>query len=587
VIRAVAAFLAALAVTLVATLACERLAPRLGLVKQPRADRWHRRPVPLLGGAAIILGAVPVFAWAGGLRDRLAVLTLASLAMGAVGLLDDLRPLRAPVKLVAQVVLAGVLVQFGFVLQLTRIPVLDIVLTVVWVVGITNAFNLLDNMDGLAAGMAIIAGSFRLAVFVLDGNVAAATMTAGFLGAVAGFLVRNFPPAKIFMGDAGSLFLGFFLGGLSLTVERAYYSRGITGVLAVPVLLMLIPIFDTTFVTLTRLFTGRRISEGGRDHTSHRLVALGIGERRALGLLWGMSVLGGVLALLTYRYGDQAGVILLILALAGLALLGVHLSRVEVVRPESARPDATVVRLAQELVYKRQVAAVLLDCVLVVAAYYGAYLLRFEETFEAHQARLVATLAPVMALQLAGLAASGVYRGVWRYTSLPDLVRIVRGVTWGTVASVVYLVFVTRFRGLSRAVFVLDWLLLIVLLAASRLSFRLLDEVLRGARPGARPVLIYGAGDGGELALRELRNNSDLGREAVGFLDDDRNKVRTRIHGVPVLGGLDGLEDILETQGVQEVVVATRKISGERLRRLRDTCSAHGVAVTRAAVRLE
>ena len=190
-------------------------------------------------------------------------------------------------------------------------------------------------------------------------------------------------------------------------------------------------------------------------------------------------------------------------------------------------------------------------------------------------------------IQLAGLAASGVYRGVWRYTSLPDLVRIVRGVTWGTVASVVYLVFVTRFRGLSRAVFVLDWLLLIVLLAASRLSFRLLDEVLRGARPGARPVLIYGAGDGGELALRELRNNSDLGREAVGFLDDDRNKVRTRIHGVPVLGGLDGLEDILETQGVQEVVVATRKISGERLRRLRDTCSAHGVAVTRAAVRLE
>ncbi len=151
----------------------------------------------------------------------------------------------------------------------------------------------------------------------------------------------------------------------------------------------------------------------------------------------------------------------------------------------------------------------------------------------------------------------------------------------------VYLVFATRFRGLSRTVFVLDWILLTGLVGGSRLAFRLLDELLRGRRDDLRPVLIYGAGDGGELALRELRNNRALARRAMGFLDDDPGKTGTRIHGVPVLGGLDRLDDLLATHPIQEVVVASRKIPPERLRRLRVICAGQGVLVTRAAVRFE
>ncbi len=138
----------------------------------------------LLGGVAIMLGVLPALAWVGRAPGRLAALTLVSLAMGAVGLVDDLRPLRPPVKLVAQIALAAVLVQLGFVLRLTGVPLVDVLLTLIWVVGVTNAFNLLDNMDGLAAGMAVIAGGFRLALFLLDGDMAAATVTAGFIGAV-------------------------------------------------------------------------------------------------------------------------------------------------------------------------------------------------------------------------------------------------------------------------------------------------------------------------------------------------------------------------------------------------------------------
>jgi UDP-GlcNAc:undecaprenyl-phosphate GlcNAc-1-phosphate transferase len=126
-----------------------------------------------------------------------------------------------------------------------------------------------------------------------------------------------------------------------------------------------------------------------------------------------------------------------------------------------------------------------------------------------------------------------------------------------------------------------------MLVGASRMSFRLLGETLRTPRTGARPVLVYGAGDGGELVLRELRNNTALAREAVGFIDDDRAKGGTRIHGVPVLGPLEGLEELLRLHPVQEVVVASHKIPPDRLRRLETTCAALGIAVVRASVRLE
>jgi UDP-GlcNAc:undecaprenyl-phosphate GlcNAc-1-phosphate transferase len=165
--------------------------------------------------------------------------------------------------------------------------------------------------------------------------------------------------------------------------------------------------------------------------------------------------------------------------------------------------------------------------------------------------------------------------------------RLGRGITLGTVASVLYLLFTTRFVGLSRAVFVLDWVFLAMLVGASRVSFRLLGEALRAPRVAARPVLVYGAGDGGELVLRELRNNTALAREAVGFIDDDRAKLGTRIHGVSVLGSLYELEALLRAHAVEEVVVASRKIPLERLRRLEGACAAHGVAVVRASVRLE
>jgi UDP-GlcNAc:undecaprenyl-phosphate/decaprenyl-phosphate GlcNAc-1-phosphate transferase len=269
------------------------------------------------------------------------------------------------------------------------------------------------------------------------------------------------------------------------------------------------------------------------------------------------------------------------------ALLGINRSGVGGVWAAPPTPGRPVVRLVQDLPYKRELGSVAVDAVFIVVAYSAAYVLRFEETFAVNKPMLIRTLAPVLVCQLSGLALSGAYRGMWRYTGLGDLLRLGRGITVGTVAAVLYLLFTTRFAGMSRAVFVLDWVFLTILVGASRVSFRLLGEALRPPRTGARSVLVYGAGDAGELVLRELRNNAALAREAVGFIDDDRAKAGTRIHGVAVLGALDELEALLQTHPVGEVIVASRKIPLERLRQLEAACATHGVAVRRASVRLE
>jgi UDP-GlcNAc:undecaprenyl-phosphate GlcNAc-1-phosphate transferase len=434
--------------------------------------------------------------------------------------------------------------------------------------------------------VAALTALFRLALFLIDGDRDGAWMMAVLCGAVGGFLIRNFPPAKIFMGDAGSLFLGFFLSGVSLVSDQAY-TRGVAAVLVFPVLIVVVPILDTGFVTVTRLFTGRSVAQGGRDHTSHRLVALGMSERQALIVLLGISTMSGLLAVLSYRHGFRHSIILVALLVVGLALLAVHLGRAHVVTAQGGRAETPAIRLLTSLPYKRHVATLAIDAVLIVVAYYAAYLLRFEAAFEAEQAAFLRTVGPLVGLQVLALAASGTYRGLWRYTGVSDMLRLFRAATLGVGASVLYFVFMTRFASLSRAVFVLDWALLILLLAGSRLAFRLLGEWLRPRSLASRRALIYGAGDGGALTLRELRNNMGLGRQAVGFLDDDRDKRGTRIYGLPVLGGLEIADELLAARGIKEVIVASQKIPPERLRQLEAMCTARGVVVTRASLGIE
>ncbi|MBI5482549.1 MAG: hypothetical protein HY906_27080 [Deltaproteobacteria bacterium] len=589
-------FLLALGLSVALTPLVRALARRFNFVAAPRADRWHRKPTALFGGVGIWLGFIIAYLV---FRDRAAqgggLVVACSSAMFLLGLVDDKVRLKPYAKLIGQIAAATVLTTFGLQLPWTQSPVIDKALTVFWLVGLTNAMNLLDNIDGLSAGIAVIAAAFMTYFFVLNGQLAAAAITAAFAGAVLGFLVYNFNPASIFMGDCGSLFLGFFLGAAAL-LQTTYRSRSLVAVLAPPLLVMAVPILDTALVTISRKLHGRAVSQGGRDHTSHRLVALGLSERGATLTLYALAILSGFTGVAAVHFPTSITLGVLPLVVMALLFVAIYLGRVKVYKgvsdpaSEGAQGRALLPTLA-DFTYKRRIFEVINDFVFIVVAYYCAFLLRFEgQLVEPHWTKFVLSLPVVIVTQMGVLLAVGVYKGLWQYTGITDLRRIFTSTLLAVVVAVasIWLIFRTLY-GFSRAAFILDWLLLFLGVAGSRVSFRLMRNwiLARHRVRDGRRVIIYGAGDGGELLLREIQNNEQLGLIPVGFIDDDPNKVGKVIHGVQVLGDSERLRELLPALQVDELVLSCANVDERRLAAVTAVCRERAINCRRARFTLE
>ena len=323
--QAVLLFAASLACALVLTPMIRALAARYGYVVPPKEDRWHQVPTARLGGVGIFLAYVLPLSFFLREHPALPVLVAGAGLAFLLGLLDDVVHLQPYSKLVGQIIAACVVIAGGVIIGPSSVPILSVFLTLFWIVAITNAFNLLDNMDGLAAGTGSIAAFFLLLAGVMSGNPVMTLAAAGLCGATLGFLCFNFPPAKIFMGDSGSLFLGFSLASLAITGTWEHATNLFLAML-IPVLVLAVPIFDTTFVALLRYVNGRAISQGGRDHTSHRLVAFGLSERTTVLLFYLMSVVCGTVALLGLKYSMLYPSLLAILIVIVLWYFGIFLS---------------------------------------------------------------------------------------------------------------------------------------------------------------------------------------------------------------------------------------------------------------------
>jgi len=569
---------------------CRRLAERAGCVAKPKADRWNARPTALLGGVAI---AVVVLAGGVALDSaaQLRIMLIAGAAMFGLGLADDLANLKPSTKLVAEITIASLLVFFGYRLHWVESLTLDAMLTVFWVVGVTNAFNLLDNMDGLAAGIGLIAAGALLIGFADMGELGPrAAYVALLMGALVGFLLHNFHPASIFMGDSGSLFVGLTVATLAL--ENAPDSRAGSGLLSIvggPVLVLLIPIFDTTLVTVLRLLSGRRPSQGGRDHSSHRLVAIGLSERMAVTVLWTLAALGGAIALVLRTLDTGFGAAAAGGFLLAMAIFAIYLSRVRVYEDSDVAllRSGRITPFVTDLMYKRRAAEVILDLCLVALSYYTAYRLRFEgPEYGLYFRQFLNSLPIVIGLQLPALFVAGVYRGVWRYFGLMDGVVLAKGVLGGMLAIVGTIVFVFRFEDYSRGVFVIYAAILMLALGGSRASFRLISEFVRRRRGGDR-LVIYGAGDGGSVVLHELLTGAHAHYRVLGFIDDNPGKQRNRVQGYPVLGGYETLAVLAAERAVDCVVVSARQIDQARLRNLEELCAENGITLSRLHLKFE
>jgi UDP-GlcNAc:undecaprenyl-phosphate GlcNAc-1-phosphate transferase len=588
----VAAVIASVALSALLTFCVRALARRYGFVAKPKSDRWHKRPTAMLGGAALFSTTLLMYAAFVPKTQESLIILAAGTFLFLVGLLDDILNIKPYQKLVGQLFGAVIVVSYGMKLPLTGYELLDIWITVFWLIGITNAINLLDNMDGLAAGIAAI-GALSLALgFAANGQTAEVMLVSVFIGALVGFLIFNFNPASIFMGDCGSMFVGFILASSVLLGQTGGRSRGIFSILAVPVLILFVPIFDTTFVTVIRKMWGRKASQGGRDHTSHRLVALGLSERSAVLMIYGFSVCAGVLSLIVGKIETTQSLALIVFFTIVLSIIGVYLSKVKVYEEreeELASKNNAVFAFIVNVSYKRRIFEVFLDTLLITLSYYTAYLLLFG-SFESggNWELFIDTLPMLIVLKLFAFLAAGVYRGLWRYTSIGDFITFSKGVVIGSVLSVVAVLLIYRFQNFSRAVFVLDGIILLLGVVGSRLAFRLFRELLPIAhRNEGRRVLIYGAGDGGEMILRELRNNPKWNYQPVGFIDDDPLKKDKVINGLRVFDSNGSLLELCDEKDVQEILISSSRIRPESLQKIRRMCRESNIELKRAELKIE
>lgn len=551
------------------------------LVDVPHADRWHVSATPKLGGIgifaglaagiglAIAAGAVPASG------ELLGILGGAALLFAA-GLVDDLWSLNPVAKLAAQGGAAAIVLATGLKVELVSNDALAIVLAVIWLVGMTNAFNLLDNMDGLAASLAgIAAAAFAVDAVTIHKSDTTLVLALALACACAGFLPFNLRPgrpAATFMGDAGSQPLGFVLAALGLA--SSWKVAGTTvATLLLPLLILAVPILDTTLVTVVRLLEGRPIYQGGRDHTSHRLVSRGLSDRRAVVLLALISA-GLAAASLAYTVIDDQRVTLLgvLLTFALLVQFGSFLSDVE------RNAEAPRGAFALVFAHRRRLVEVVIDFALVTAAFTGAYYLSVDGGGTGVQRHFATIALPtVLFARYATFIPFGLYRGVWRYAGARDAASVASAVVVSELIAYGFLAATQSWGDFPRSVFVVDALLAVVLVGGSRFAERALDRGLGGLRERGlkHRTLIVGAGRGGRSLMRELRETA--GERVVGLVDDDPQLRRRRLQGTPVLGGLDEIGYAIGRARPDAVLVTIPDAPRERLDLVLQACERAGV----------
>jgi UDP-GlcNAc:undecaprenyl-phosphate GlcNAc-1-phosphate transferase len=537
-----------------------------------------------MGGLAIAFGTVVGFAvLAGGTLEtgvlEWSAVLIAALAMCAVGAVDDRLRLSPVAKLVASLAVGAFLVfALAAVEPEGALPTSYTLIGTIWFALLCHSFNLLDNMDGLASGVAFIAALFMAVLLGPALGYGVSALLVSLAGALMGFWYWNRPRARLFMGDCGSLFIGAVFGGASLVA--VFHQRiAFVSPAVLIVLILVVPLFDTAFVLVLRRLAGRSATRGGTDHVSHRLASLGFSARTAVRILYLLGFIGGLTAwvMLEWSFFEPA-LVLLVVALFTvlLVLTGVYLARVRAYNAEDfkALQKSSFAPFLKDLAFKWHVGEVLLDLVLITACFYAAYWLRFEgpelDNFLPYFTRY---LPIVLGVKIAALYSSGLYRRSWETFGFRDLAAVARGVGMGSLLTVAAVYYIYRGEGSSRVVFVLDGLLLALAIFATRASFRTMNLVASAKNKGHRRVLVYGAGGYGRLLVREMRANPGWRMNPVGFIDDDAMKAHRLIGGVPVRGSIEQLERTMRRFSVDEVILSSPLINGKVEHRIREICA--------------
>jgi UDP-GlcNAc:undecaprenyl-phosphate GlcNAc-1-phosphate transferase len=402
------------------------------MVARPRADRWHKKPTALLGGVGIFAG---VLAGAGFYWSEGTWLIAGGVFAFLLGLADDIWRIGPREKLLGQVAAALLLLLSGSKLPWSGLAILDYAISFVWIIGITNAINLLDNMDGLAAGVSLSAAAVCAILLWQLGQTDWMVLAGSVAAALGGFLFYNSNPASIFMGDSGALFIGYVLSAVSLRVADQVATRESCKPLLAPVLILLVPLFDTTFVTIQRKLAGRPVSQGGRDHTSHRLVALGWSERAAVWILYGLAIGSGAGAILAANSSGDAAWTASYLCGCVVIFLGIHLAAVVTYSEaefQDARQKNVWIACWWRAVDWRLLERILDACAFLLVWRWDSRLTWGTASVTQHSLLVGSSFVFIKIACLSGL---GVYRDSWGSISSASLVRVAKALVLAELVS--------------------------------------------------------------------------------------------------------------------------------------------------------
>ncbi|MEO8076805.1 MAG: hypothetical protein ABI818_10775 [Acidobacteriota bacterium] len=593
------AITAAVLAYLLAPLAA-RVAVSVGAIDLPGDRKVHVIAVPRLGGLAVVVSGVVVMwasPWLSAGRWEFPAHLILPLGLGVlpifvISLADDLKSVGARKKFIAHLLGASVAVSLGATLSPIvhlfgtpiHIGLFAIPLSVMWIVGVTNAFNIIDGLDGLSAGLALISAISMAAVFMLVGELRMGGVVLVLAGALAGFLPFNVHPARMFLGDSGATAIGFCLAVFALK-GGSTLSSGFAALL--PVFMLGLPVAET-FITMARRTVAKLEHRPGgmfipdSNHIHHRLLELGIDHRRAVHILYGAGLLLSLAAFgSVFLDVREAGLFMVALLFAG--LVGVHRLGYE---EFAIIKRGTVLKIYEMPALKRGMFVVFVDIFLAVIAAYVAVGLKGDDwnlsTIRRPVLDLASGFAPVTVLVFWW---SGMYR-TWRVSSIVDLTRIGTAVSVATLGGAIVINLLSNMT-YPLSLFVLYGLITLILASSIRASYVVLESTRVRATHQGIPVLIYGAGNGGITAARELFRNASAGLKPIGFVDDDVRKRGGLVSGLPVFGIGSDVEAIIRSHAAKAVVIATAKIPEERIARAADICQRVGISVLRLDIHVE
>jgi len=598
VMQHILAFAVAFVLSCVITPLVIRLATLTKAIDIPDKRKIHGQPTPRLGGVAIFISfflaillamfrfpGAATLPWVGSSIGI--VLFMSCCVVLALGVIDDIRQLGPSTKFLVElavttcIYIAGVrisVVSYPFGSGHLELGLLSYPVTVLWIIGIMNALNLVDGLDGLASGVSVVAAITISVVSYSLNDMGTALVALTLAGAVAGFLPHNFYPARIFLGDSGSLFLGFVLGVLSILGS----TKGSTAfAVSVPVLALGLPIADTILSVVRRflrpLIPGQRRSVPlprllkslfmpDRDHIHHRLLALGLSQRSAVLLLYVVSSALGCTAL-GLSVTSKTGSLMIFSLVMTAVLYGIHRLNY---REIAIFKNGALLSLYNSSMMRRRVFQVIVDWAFVaVAGWLSWSLATWNKPGAAPGEHFLVYSAATAFAQIVVFWVVGLYRGTYCHASIADALRITKAALLAViVAGIIYVGIGDWSPQFTVLPLVMNFFFLLTFAGGWRFSYRVLSHLNQQQGDGKRKVLIYGAGSRGAATLQLILRSPGLQIWPVGFIDDNPTLEGKKMNGYRIFGGHWKIQRLVNSMDVKEIIVATDSLRPEVARRL-------------------